>query len=600
MRPPAPAADRVDDYILRTIANGRAADITGLNRVLPAEFFHHLITLPRDRITPRGVCIVNAVFDDDDDFAYTFPNLDIPYDVRFENCEFRLPLNLSDCHFLKGLSFRACVFKASADFESLKIDGRFDLSGAKFENSMNAKQIVVGGDVLGLETLFKGWVCFDEAKIGHRFDFSHADKKRPARFEDRFDCRGATINHHFVMANALFSGPVRLDSAKFGDYLSMENCRFGDYASFGYVTVANDFNISWSEFTNATKKANFYGLKCGSFLLDSTVFLGEGDFGIGAMANDLSLCNARFESEQDVTFYAADIKGTAYLNGARFAGPVNFLLAHVGGNFSAVDVQFSNRAQLSRAKNKADDTERESTFNADFGSLSVDGFTFFNDTTFAGDVSFRNARIQNLVFDRVRWPATNRTVRLEGLTYQRIRCATNKTFLLNGPDLSQSWDNLRQTLQHHTPYSYDVYENLEAYFLREGQPSLADAVFVEGKRRERQHAPFTSKMWSYFLDWTVGHGRAPARAFMISILPLGIGCWMFRRKNMHRVADGDQPYNALWYSFDLMLPILDLWIKNKWEPQPQRRAVWVYACAHKFLGWVLIPTGLAAFAGIIK
>jgi hypothetical protein len=191
-------------------------------------------------------------------------------------------------------------------------------------------------------------------------------------------------------------------------------------------------------------------------------------------------------------------------------------------------------------------------------------------------------------------------LRLEGLTYQRIRSITNKVFLPGPKDLAQSWNNLRNALNTHTPYSFDVYENLEAYFMREGQPTLANQVYIEGRRRERLHSSFAAKAWNFFLDWTVGHGRDPARAFIISIVPLLLGALIFKRKNMQALQDGPQPYHPLWFSLDLMLPVVGLWLKDKWEPKPGKRSVWIYACVHKFLGWVLIPTGLAAFAGIVK
>jgi len=246
---------------------------------------------------------------------------------------------------------------------------------------------------------------------------------------------------------------------------------------------------------------------------------------------------------------------------------------------------------------------RQSTFNADFGSISVDGFTFFNGATFAGDVSFRNARIQNLVLDNVNWLG-KRNLRLEGLTYQRIRAVTNELFVLGAEDLKKSWEKLRDLLHERTPYSFDVYDSLEAYFQREGRPELADAAFLESKRRERVDASLTARCWSTFLDWTVGQGRDPGRAFLLSLIPLAFGALLFQRKNMTVSEDKrhgeDPPYNSLWFSLAMLLPELDLWLKNKWEPKPKKQWLWAYACLHKFAGWVLIPVGLAAFAGIVK
>jgi hypothetical protein len=67
-----------------------------------------------------------------------------------------------------------------------------------------------------------------------------------------------------------------------------------------------------------------------------------------------------------------------------------------------------------------------------------------------------------------------------------------------------------------------------------------------------------------------------------------------------RTPPGALPYNSFWFSLDLFLPVLGLWVKEKWEPKPEKKWLWAYACAHKVVGWILVPVGLAAFAGIVK
>jgi len=606
--------NQFEEYVLASVKYGEIANLEKASSCkVSSTFLRELLTLSKEQTTSKGVHIQNVIFDDDDD-PFSFPNIDVLYEVQFEHCEFRAGMNLSGSHFHKGLSFRHSIFKAATHFDDAQINGSFDLSGAIFEQAFEAGHAEIGGDLVGREARFQGPASFAEIKVTHSVDFMTLNTNQPTCFEKEVDWSGTVVNHKFLANSGRFNGAAKCDGLKVGGSIWMPNCQFAGETSFGYARIGDDFDASGSKFSCAATKANFYGLRCGSLKLDRAVFNGGADFGIAAIANDLSLFNTSFESQKEISFYATDIKGTAFLDKSRFLGPVNCLLAHVGGNFSAANVKFLNRANLNKLqKSDENDSQKlepeedgQSTFNADFGSLIVDGFTFFNRSTFAGDVSFRNARIQNLVLDGVKWPdpVPSRSLRMEGLTYQRIRSVTNKVFVLERADLEKSWDNLRHTLRRYAPYSFDVYQNLEAYFMREGQPELADAVFIEGKRREREDAGWTSKVWNCFLDWTVGYGRNPGRAIVISIFPLLSGMLLFNKLNMQPVDSRNKPeeipYHPLWYSLDLFLPFIDLWVKGKWEPKPDKKGIWAYACTHKFLGWVLVPVGLAAFAGIVK
>ena len=64
--------------------------------------------------------------------------------------------------------------------------------------------------------------------------------------------------------------------------------------------------------------------------------------------------------------------------------------------------------------------------------------------------------------------------------------------------------------------------------------------------------------------------------------------------------DTSYRYSAFWYSLDLFLPFIDLQAESMWIPKKDYRLVLYYMRAHTLLGWILLPIGLAAFAGIIK
>ena len=55
-----------------------------------------------------------------------------------------------------------------------------------------------------------------------------------------------------------------------------------------------------------------------------------------------------------------------------------------------------------------------------------------------------------------------------------------------------------------------------------------------------------------------------------------------------------------WYSLDVFLPFVELRIANVWTPNPNRPFALFYRYVQTLLGWILVPIGLAAFAGIIQ
>lgn len=606
---PQVVSSEVYDKLLQIVANGGEADLAkreDLGRTIDARLFNKLLTLPKDQTTPHGLRIKNAIFAANrltDEFS--LPNAEVPYEVRFENCVFSNKVNLQGCQFKKGLSFAGSTFKTNAFttnicFTRLQVDGDLDFDGATFEGRLEAPFVKVSGNLLASGASFKGSVILKQASVGHQLSLQ-ARNNAITTFEKNLDCDGMFVGHKFLAEGTKFKGEARFNNLKIGDTLWMWGTTFNKRTSFGYVTTGGDFMANQCTFTNGT--VSFYGLRCRSLDLQESYFGSSVAFCNAAIANDLTLIDAKFEDPtKAANFSSISVQGHAFLNNVEFKGSANFILAHIGGNFYARNTRFLDATDLNGEGDKP-----LSTYNADFGSLTVDGFTFFDDATFAGSTSFRNAQIQNLVLDRVRWPAEDKNglkLRLEGLSYVRIRSISNKDFEMSTKQLRQSWHNLREMLDAHTPYSYDVYLNLEDYFRREGQPKLADEAFIEGKRRERAHANLFPKAWSYFLYVTVGNGRHPGLAFAWAMGPMLLGLVLFRRDNMQpsdaRKERDKLPYHPIWYSFDLLLPMIGLWVERNWEPNRENRLIWMYACFHKFIGWVLIPIGLAAFAGIIK
>src|SRR6185437_6336098 len=85
------AVDEVgEDELLECAAAGRVLDASGdrVRRRVSAELLRRLCLLPRDRVDPRGIQLERAMVYGSLDVA----GLDIPFDLRFDACEFESPL----------------------------------------------------------------------------------------------------------------------------------------------------------------------------------------------------------------------------------------------------------------------------------------------------------------------------------------------------------------------------------------------------------------------------------------------------------------------------------------------------------------------------
>jgi hypothetical protein len=57
-------------------------------------------------------------------------------------------------------------------------------------------------------------------------------------------------------------------------------------------------------------------------------------------------------------------------------------------------------------------------------------------------------------------------------------------------------------------------------------------------------------------------------------------------------------FRSFAYSLDLFLPVVNLRIDERWQPQGLEREM--YALVHSMVGWILVPLLVASLAGIIR
>jgi hypothetical protein len=305
------------------------------------------------------------------------------------------------------------------------------------------------------------------------------------------------------------------------------------------------------------------------------------------------------------------VDGSIQLRGAEFAAPVNFILAKINGNFEAQNSTFEDDRSFEDLEHVTQDSF---TFNTDFGSMTVDGFAIFENACFARSVSFRNGAYGNLYFDGVQWPdatymrnyytnepfSTN-LLRLEGISFRTIRDITTGPFFHSRQQLKESQANLVTLLQNYTPYSFDIYAKLEAYFRGEGERSLANQVFISAKKREGAEAGPWGRFVNRFLRYTIMYGKWPWLAFgesLIVVILLSLLCEAcMLKKDTH--TPPSFPLSFL-YSLGNCLPLVDLKTADLLEIKPGQDWFRYLLAFAKMLGYILVPLWAVAWAGLVR
>ncbi|MFE9852078.1 membrane-associated oxidoreductase [Streptomyces sp. NPDC005576] len=184
-----------------------------------------------------------------------------------------------------------------------------------------------------------------------------------------------------------------------------------------------------------------------------------------------------------------------------------------------------------------------------------------------GRVNLRRARIDLIHADPGVWPDE---VQLEGLTFSTL--LPHLPALRRLPLLERDQDG-------YVPY---VYEQLTASYRQVGDDDAARTVQLAKERRHRATLPAYGRVWGRLQDVTVGYGFRPARAAAWLASLLLIGSVVFGVHHPAALKADEAPdFNPLFYTADLLLPIVDFGQEKAFDPQG-----W-----HQWLSYALIVTG---------
>ena len=338
----------------------------------------------------------------------------------------------------------------------------------------------------------------------------------------------------------------------------------------------------------------------GALMLDGAHLVNPGATALnaGRMIVDGSMfCQAGFRAEGEIRLIVVHISGRLRLNGAHLInsgatalnaegmtvdggmscqagfqaeGEIRLIGAHVSGQLSF------RGAILSSPGRTAMECE---TLEAD--SLWLDGVTV------TGTVSLISVRVRVLHDDPSGWPGQ---MLLDGFAYDDLRPYTVAG--RHGQSGRLSW-----LANAEADYRAQPYEQLAAYYRRLGHDEEARRVLVAKQRRHRAGLGIGGKIVGYALDWIVGYGYRPVRAFAWLMVLFAAGSVYFTINRPAPLDPAHHPhYQPVLYAADLLIPIVNLGQSNTWAPTGP--AQWV-AAALIAMGWILATAVVAGITRIL-
>jgi hypothetical protein len=417
---------------------------------------------------------------------------------------------------------------------------------------------------------------------------------------------------------------------------------------FNDAEISRQFNASKGDFQN--DRSREYSLDCDGLRCGGAVFLNEGFRAVGTV----SLTGAEIKSELNCTAgsfitpagYAlfADgmtTPGIVYLDhGFRATGEVRFARATIGRQLVCTKGVFDNQHGTA----------------LDLTGLIAPGDVLANKGFHAtGKVRMRNADItRDLDFTRAQLHGGEgldaRGIKVGGcLTWKMDQAPEGLVDLSSGQisrldDTMPSWRDKRYLLAglNYRPtmdggqdvvtvdqrldwllktrdYSGTAYQQLAQAYRLTGDESTAEKITIANLQDLRKRGKLRRRAWAWnkFLDVTVGYGYRLHRPFL-ALLVLGLlgavlyhlgeraGLIYSTSGNRHAPAcyPGYPCFNPFVYSFQLLIPGLDLRQANYWLPNsdnhPWGPLLMLYTWLMIILGWVLATAVIAGITQLFR
>ena len=447
-----------------------------------------------------------------------------------------------------------------------RIQGQLSCRGARLENpngdALVANRMTVGGSVF----------------LDRGFHATGAVRLPGARIQGQLSCRGARLENpngdalvadRMTVGGSVFldrgfhaTGAVRLVGARVGGRLSCTGARL--------------------------ENSNGNALNADEMTVEGSVFLGQKFYAIGTVRlararirDQLRCTDAQFESPNNREALNAPqliVEGSVFLNrGFSATGEVRLPGARIQGALVCTEARFENPNGIA--------------------------------------LNLEHARLGVIEDDEGSWPQRGR-LRIDGLEYEGFAGDQTPT------DARRRLEWLRRQLPDFRPQPYD---QLARVFRRMGREADAVEVLIAKQEDLIRHGKLSwwGRLTRRILGVTIGHGYRSGRALLWSLAFVIAGALIFGWANAHGLMAPSSPeiltdplyraggtippdyprFDALFYSLDAFLPIVDLHQESFWLPdagKPFGALVRVYLWIHIAAGWFLSTLFVSGVTGLVR
>jgi hypothetical protein len=296
---------------------------------------------------------------------------------------------------------------------------------------------------------------------------------------------------------------------------------------------------------------------------------GEARFARARVGGDLSLRGSQLSNPggDALLAYGVEVGGDMALSGVRADGAIRLSRATIGAAILLDGAQLVNPAgDALRCRNTQ---ARTLTLGP---GLEADGI-----------VDVRQSHFAEIRDDPGCWPPR---LRLSWLSYEALE-----------PPLSAAervqW--LRRDVDGYLPQNYLT---LATMYRSLGDDAAARVVLLARERRRREQLPWYGQFWSLTQEATVGYGYRPLRAATWLVAFLAIGTLVFGLHHPPPLPGTAHPsFNPLIYTVDLLVPLVDLGMRNVYDPQGPQRWLAYFLMA---VGWIFVTTIAAAIIRVLQ
>lgn len=542
-------------------------------------------------------------------------------------------LEISEAAIQRFASCTNCKVNGSTNWAGTSVGSTMNFSGTSFEGELNLKRTQIGGDLV-----LRG------AKLGTRamLQASSLRCKGHLFLDSGFEALGgallygAVVDGDFHSSNAVYGdGKDRslvLTRARIGGHFLLNKSRLNGTASLELASIAGRLSFSHAvlsaqrDMRNPVTALNAKDCVIGGGAAFDDGFTARGGVVLerALITGSLRLTNSSVFNRQSDAFslvgatIAGDIDaGLAFSFNrpnldTRLLGVLNLSKASIDGNVDLTGMSILNRSGMALHA----------------AQMRVKGaFDLRYDFRTNGGIDLHLATVGSYFDDEKSWCAA-RDLHLDGLTYAAILPADSASRI--------RW--LEQAHRRPLVASEDMaiepnhvflqpYEQLVQTLRKQGHERDARKVAIAKQYYIGKRLDGGARWIHRFYGFTMQYGYRPQRALLFAPAFLIAACTFFytgadtlmvpsnadaakaMKKNVP-LPPGYPSFNAVAYSVEMLVPILNLQQKESWRPDdkaacdpgPNRCGFWLrfYLWLHMAAGWIITTLAVAGFTGLVR